>query len=462
MAISKVIFNGQTLMDDTGNTVTADKVLNGYLAKGADGEQVEGTVVTASPYTSNPNMDGTASPGSSDNYSRGDHTHPTDTGRQAKITANGILKGNGSGTVSAATAGTDYQAPLPSQTGNSGKYLTTNGSALSWGSVSVPSATSTSPKMDGTATVGTETAWAKGDHIHPTDTSRQATITASGILKGDGAGGVTAATSGTDYAAASHSHGNITSGGDITATAPTIANGDQIVINDNSASKITNGPTFDGSTTTKALTPKGTWETFIQSHQSLSGYVPTSRTINSKALTSDITLTASDVGALADSTTIPSATSTSPKMDGTATVGSETTWAKGDHIHPTDTSRQAKITASGMLKGDGNGGVTAAVAGTDYIASHQDISGKANKTTITTGTLTATSWSGSTYSALQTTYPAATYDIEIEPNGDSCTAAQYAAWGAAQLVGSATTNVLTALGTVPTVNIPITIKVTAK
>lgn len=63
-------------------------------------------------------------------------------------------------------------------------------------------------------------------------------------------------------ASSSHAHGNITNSGDITAAAPTIANGDQLVINDNSASKITNGPTFDGSTTTTALTPKGTWETF--------------------------------------------------------------------------------------------------------------------------------------------------------------------------------------------------------
>lgn len=66
-------------------------------------------------------------------------------------------------------------------------------------------------------------------------------------------------------AESSHAHGNITSGGDITATAPTIASGDQIIINDHSASKITNGPTFDGSTTTKALTPKGTWETLYSS-----------------------------------------------------------------------------------------------------------------------------------------------------------------------------------------------------
>ena len=62
-----------------------------------------------------------------------------------------------------------------------------------------------------------------------------------------------------------HAHGNITSGGDITATAPTIASGDQLIINDDSASKVTNGPTFDGSTTTKALSQKGTWETFSNS-----------------------------------------------------------------------------------------------------------------------------------------------------------------------------------------------------
>ena len=36
---------------------------------------------------------------------------------------------------------------------------------------------------------------------------------------------------------------------------------------------------------------------------------------------------------------IPSATSTTPAMNGTAAVGSETTYAKGDHVHPTDTTR---------------------------------------------------------------------------------------------------------------------------
>lgn len=55
-----------------------------------------------------------------------------------------------------------------------------------------------------------------------------------------------------------------------------------------------------------------------------------------------------------------------PLMDGTAAVGTSTAFARGDHVHPSDTSRQEKITASGLLKGNGSGGVSAAVAGTDF------------------------------------------------------------------------------------------------
>jgi hypothetical protein len=54
-------------------------------------------------------------------------------------------------------------------------------------------------------------------------------------------------------------------------------------------------------------------------------------------------------------------------MDGTASRGSESTYARSDHIHPADTNKQDKITASGILKGDGSGGVSAAAAGTDYL-----------------------------------------------------------------------------------------------
>lgn len=107
-------------------------------------------------------------------------------------------------------------------------------------SANVPSATSTSPKMDGTATVGTETTYARGDHIHPTDTSR---------------------------ASSTHTHGNISNDGKIaTSTEVDLGNNDRLVIIDTSdsntlkASKIK----FDGSTTTKALTQAGSFQTFVQ------------------------------------------------------------------------------------------------------------------------------------------------------------------------------------------------------
>ena len=46
----------------------------------------------------------------------------------------------------------------------------------------------------------------------------------------------------------------------------------------------------------------------------------------------------------------PSATTTTPKMDGTAAVGSETTWAKGDHVHPSDTNKQDKLVSGTNIK----------------------------------------------------------------------------------------------------------------
>ena len=43
MAISKVIYGGNTLIDLTADTITADKLLTGYKAHGADGEAIIGT-----------------------------------------------------------------------------------------------------------------------------------------------------------------------------------------------------------------------------------------------------------------------------------------------------------------------------------------------------------------------------------------------------------------------------------
>lgn len=42
MAISKVIYGGDTLIDLTGDSIKADKLLKGYTAHGADGEVING------------------------------------------------------------------------------------------------------------------------------------------------------------------------------------------------------------------------------------------------------------------------------------------------------------------------------------------------------------------------------------------------------------------------------------
>jgi hypothetical protein len=86
-------------------------------------------------------------------------------GKQPTVTVNGVVKGNGSGTLSAAVAGTDF-APA------------TSGSAI----------------LKGNGAGGFSSAAAGTDY--------QAAITATGLLKGAGSGSVSGAVSGTDYAPA--------------------------------------------------------------------------------------------------------------------------------------------------------------------------------------------------------------------------------------------------------------------
>lgn len=46
---------------------------------------------------------------------------------------------------------------------------------------------------------------------------------------------------------------------------------------------------------------------------------------------------------------VPSSSDTIPNMDGVASAGIETTWAKGDHVHPSDTSKQDVIDSTHKL-----------------------------------------------------------------------------------------------------------------
>lgn len=85
-----------------------------------------------SPYTENPQPNGTASPGSSDLFSRGDHVHPSDTNKADKATtlsgygitdaniANGVIT-LGSNTITPLTSFTESDPTVPSWAKQSSK-----------------------------------------------------------------------------------------------------------------------------------------------------------------------------------------------------------------------------------------------------------------------------------------------------------------------------------------------------
>jgi len=121
-------------------------------------------------------------------------------------------------------------------------------------------ASTTTPKMDGTAAVGTETAFARGDHRHPSDTTKQDVISDLATIRSGAAAGATA-------------------------------------------------------------------------------YQLPSTGIPDTDLSSDVQASLAKADSAMQSSDLPKATTTTPKMNGTAAVGTETKWAKGDHVHPSDTSK---------------------------------------------------------------------------------------------------------------------------
>lgn len=94
-------------------------------------------------------------------------------------------------------------------------------------------------------------------------------------------------------------------------------------------------------TNTDIFTPTADYQPATKRYVDLnviSGGVPQTRTVNGQPLSSDVVLTAVDVGALSAA----NASEITPSMDGTATYGTSTNYARADHVHPSDTSKQDK------------------------------------------------------------------------------------------------------------------------
>jgi len=73
-----------------------------------------------------------------------------------------------------------------------------------------------------------------------------------------------------------------------------------------------------------------------------------------------------------DIPTVPTAYTSNPAMDGTASAGTGTAYARGNHVHPHDTSKQDKLVSGTNIKtvnGDsilGSGDLTVGGGGYDY------------------------------------------------------------------------------------------------
>lgn len=105
--------------------------------------------VQAAAGTATPIVDGTAAVGSSTKWAHEDHVHPTDTSR-APLASPALT-----GTPTAPTAA-----------------FGTNTTQLATTAFVLGQAGGSAPVMDGTAAAGSSSAYARADHVHPTDTSR--------------------------------------------------------------------------------------------------------------------------------------------------------------------------------------------------------------------------------------------------------------------------------------------------
>jgi hypothetical protein len=371
-------------------------VLGGVKIDGTTITIAAGVISAVQPAASSttPLMDGTAAVGTSATYARADHVHPTDTSRAplASPTFTGTVTiPSGASIVGYALLASPTFTGTPAAPTATAGTNTTQLATTAFVTTAVANvASSTTPLMDGTAAVGTGTTYARADHVHPTDTSRAplasptftgtvtiptgASIAGYALLAGPAFTGTPTAPTATGgnnstqlattayvYQALTNAAAISTTGGSTTLTAVqyggpilvvsgtltsnatlvTPNNGLWVVSNRTSGAFTLTVKTSAGTGivvdqgTTAVLIADGTNVVLAQTDYNSIALLgtPTTPTATFGTNTTQIASTAFVQAAL------PVASSTTPLMDGTAAVGTGTTWARADHVHPTDTSR---------------------------------------------------------------------------------------------------------------------------
>ena len=253
-----------------------------------------------------------------------------------KISASSVTStelGYLSGVTSAVQTQLNAKAVYPSQSGNSGKFLTTNGSAVSWATVNaLPAQSGQSGKY--LTTNGTTASWATVDALpsqsgqsgkYLTTNGTSASWTSINIPTVDQIYDGTSTNAQSGVAVKSAIDSAISSvykpAGSITfANRPSLSFSiEGNVYNITDAFTTTSdfvegaGKSYPAGTNIVCINTATSgsavykWDV-LAGMVDLSGYVPTSRKINNKTLSTDISLTASDVGAVATNSAITGAT----------------------------------------------------------------------------------------------------------------------------------------------------------
>jgi hypothetical protein len=325
------------------------------------------------PSSTTPAMDGVGAAGSAAAYARGDHVHPSDT------TKANLVSPTFTGAPSAPTAAPGTGTTQLATCAFVGAAITATGLTPS----------STTPAMDGVGAAGSATTYSRGDHVHPSDTSR-APLVSPGFSGNPTAPTPATADSSTTLATTAFvkaqgyqvNNATITLSGDIsgsgsTAITTTLAtvnanvgtfqgitvNGKGLVtgaVNMNYAPLA--NPAFTGSptaptaaaltnTTQLATTAYADAAVAVEKSraQTAEGLLaplasptftgsPAAPTATAGTATTQLATTAF-VGTALTNAAVPAPSSATPSMNGTGAAGTATAYSRGDHVHPTDTTR---------------------------------------------------------------------------------------------------------------------------